>query len=686
MLARAYGYSSWPTLKAFVDGVTVRRLVDAVQAGDITMVEAMLRVRPELATMDVAPNDEHQALHYAVIAQHPDMVRLLMRHGANARKGIYPHRDASTAHVIARDRGLHEMVAVIEDEEHRSGRTRPYGDGERSWPLPPAIAAAVQRGEQDVLIAFLDANPALMQHNEYLLTPLHRAAMMLWDRVTLWMLDHGADINARIDGGPSPVEIAGCGYGPAYDNRQERVRRVTALLRSRGAEMTPRAAVAHGDLHTIERHHAAGTLDHRLPKNQGLRGLLQVAVMHNQPDALRLLLELGFDSNEPVRIGTSADYVRHEPLTAAVRTGRTGMAETLLMHGATLTPWAAILLGKGEWLRAQHAAGTLQNEIGQDGGLVSMAVMHDRPDMLALLLDLGLDPNERAREAYVDGDQYAAGRPLQQCVSAGRHAMARLLLERGADPNDPPGTALFQAHRERDAAMIDLLMAHGTRVTPDIPGYLRDVDLARRLLDEDSSTLIAEALLDPAATGGSPAIVALALERIAWPRDDARWFGILRSTMVLWHEIPWIRRADWAMDRSTHVDCLRLLLQRCDPNVRARLSQTPLHEVASLGEWITDAEVSTFATLLLDAGARLDVRDDILHSTPLGWACRWGRVPLAALLLERGADPIEPAAEPWATPLAWAQKGGHAAIVERLSQATARSTEGTPWSGGGSQG
>jgi len=60
------------------------------------------------------------------------------------------------------------------------------------------------------------------------------------------------------------------------------------------------------------------------------------------------------------------------------------------------------------------------------------------------------------------------------------------------------------------------------------------------------------------------------------------------------------------------------------------------------------------ATMLLDAGARLDVRDDLLKSTPLGWACRWGRRELVSLLLTRGADPIERDAEPWATPRAWA--------------------------------
>jgi ankyrin repeat protein len=69
---------------------------------------------------------------------------------------------------------------------------------------------------------------------------------------------------------------------------------------------------------------------------------------------------------------------------------------------------------------------------------------------------------------------------------------------------------------------------------------------------------------------------------------------------------------------------------------------------------------------LLDAGARLDVRDDLLRSTPLGWACRWGRVELVKLLLEGGADRVEADAEDWARPLAWARKMGHEEVVRVL--------------------
>jgi hypothetical protein len=45
---------------------------------------------------------------------------------------------------------------------------------------------------------------------------------------------------------------------------------------------------------------------------------------------------------------------------------------------------------------------------------------------------------------------------------------------------------------------------------------------------------------------------------------------------------------------------------------------------------------------------------------PLGTA-RYGQ-----LLLDRGADPVEADAEPWATPRAWAGKVGHDEIIAVL--------------------
>jgi len=163
----------------------------------------------------------------------------------------------------------------------------------------------------------------------------------------------------------------------------------------------------------------------------------------------------------------------------------------------------------------------------------------------------------------------------------------------------------------------------------------------------------------------------MALERIDWPRDDPRWFGMLEQPLRIWNHGS--IGANW--DRATYLTCFRLVLERADPNLRGRVDDqfglTILHSVSGSREHVTPDERVAFATMLLDAGARLDVRDQLLKSTPLGWACRWGREELVTLFLNRGAGPAEPDAEAWATPLAWARKKGHVRIEAALRQAGA---------------
>ena len=124
-------------------------------------------------------------------------------------------------------------------------------------------------------------------------------------------------------------------------------------------------------------------------------------------------------------------------------------------------------------------------------------------------------------------------------------------------------------------------------------------------------------------------------------------------------------------------------LTRIDPGVQKQIrerydtlkaamdtSSTPIADLASDYGHASNERVLR-ATMLLDAGASLTIRDSLLQSTPLGWACRWGRLELVKLLLKRGADPVEADAEPWATPRAWADKMGHAEILAELEMATA---------------
>jgi ankyrin repeat protein len=95
------------------------------------------------------------------------------------------------------------------------------------------------------------------------------------------------------------------------------------------------------------------------------------------------------------------------------------------------------------------------------------------------------------------------------------------------------------------------------------------------------------------------------------------------------------------------------------------MGATTLHFTAAR-DGLDGASRARFATMLIDRGARLDLRDDLLKSTPLGWACRWGRSELAEVLIRRGALIEEPDTEPWATPIAWARRMNHSQILSLL--------------------
>ena len=153
VLARAYGFESWSKLKAHVDGVTVKRLIEAVHAGNVEEARAMLKVRPELAHMSA---DNLQVLHHAILNRSSEMVRVLMKLGANAREGVYPHREATSALTMARDRGYDEIVVIIREEEQRRRHNR---SGGLAAPAADELFRAIRSGNDAETIAILTRIP-----------------------------------------------------------------------------------------------------------------------------------------------------------------------------------------------------------------------------------------------------------------------------------------------------------------------------------------------------------------------------------------------------------------------------------------------------------------------------------------------------------------------------------------------
>ena len=214
------------------------------------------------------------------------------------------------------------------------------------------------------------------------------------------------------------------------------------------------------------------------------------------------------------------------------------MAALLIERGAELTPLAAAALGRWDYL-ASCAPDSLQGK-----AVLQAAVRGDRPDVLRRLLEQGLDPNERMQLGQLEDQTFSSGGPLLETVNTGRIDMARVLLSHGADPNASvytAGSATGAAYNggsphthAPDQAMIDLMVEHGGWIDASAVGYIRNVELARRMLQGEidphlesgsfSGETVAEQILWGAASGRSAEIVRMALERIDWPRDDPRWF------------------------------------------------------------------------------------------------------------------------------------------------------------------
>ena len=263
------------------------------------------------------------------------------------------------------------------------------------------------------------------------------------------------------------------------------------------------------------------------------------------PTLATWLLDRGADPAAPAKdgatpldmIGKQADSQPAEQ-PAAVRS----MAAMLLGRGAAKTAQAAVATGDRDWLEARHRDGLITN----GHGLVSRAVTVNRPDMLALLLQMGLDPDEAGRVQGLEEVVPTWGEPLRACAIAGNIAMAETLLTHGARPNTnvyAASDALYEAYKGRHHEMIALLEGHGARLTPIPVAELGLIDRAARLLADaaegrteaaaGTEDKVAQDLLWGAIESPSPEIVKLALEAIDWPRDDARWHGILENGLYL---------------------------------------------------------------------------------------------------------------------------------------------------------
>ena len=552
----------------------VADLCKAASEGDVAKIRYILDVQPDLVNVHLAENDEHLAIHYAVMNQHADAVRVLMKAGADHTSGIYPHRDATDALTIADERGMDDIVQILreEDEKRKLAACKNITITEEN----DALFEAIREGRMMETVEILYKNPDLINacHRNGG-SVIHTGASLGNYELVQYLLKRGADITHLTPEGQSPLD---------------------------------------GAVHNIR--------GRNRPLNEGC--LICAGI----------LLQAGCEQS----------------LESAVALGDLGFVR--------------------EYER-QHPERFQSNDSERDG-LLQIAVQNDNFDMVRMLLDLGLDPDDKYQLHHYETKPYSWGQPLAHAAGHSQYEIAELLLERGADSNASiyaSGNPIAAAYNNRDDKMKGLLFRYGGVLDHITAGLEGETSAAAVALHNDSS--LAERLLWAAGCGGDPNIVGMCLRQLEWDPDDGRWFGLLEQPVRLWRTHPHRKFRDF--DRTVYPEIFRMILDHgVSPNLVGRFGYRLAHHMAACGVvWgeviMTEAERVAFATILLDYGADLDVLDDLLQSSPLGWAVRWGKYDLARLYLERGADPTLAGAD-WATPLAWAEKKGYGDIADLIKR------------------
>jgi ankyrin repeat protein len=226
-LARDYGFASWAKLKAHVEVIGAdppAELVAAIHANDAGLVRDVLERYPELRAK---LNETMPGLHFgatpllaAVPFTNRDMIDVLLQAGADINQKS--HWWAGGFGVLDDDRGLAPFLI------ERGARVDAY--------------AAAKLGMMDVLERLVrDDEGVVHARGGDGQTPLHVAQTVA---VAGWLLDHGADIDARdVDHESTPAMYM-------VRDRQE----VARFLVSRGCHTDILMAAALGDLGLVRKH------------------------------------------------------------------------------------------------------------------------------------------------------------------------------------------------------------------------------------------------------------------------------------------------------------------------------------------------------------------------------------------------------------------------------------------------
>jgi cytohesin len=295
-------------------------------------------------------------------------------------------------------------------------------------------------------------------------TPLHVSALWGTLGVGQFLVQKGADVNARDSGGKTPLHNA---LWRPIDIFSRRAKNMVAFLIERGANTD---ALDKNDSSPLHRAVEAGDADligQLLNKNvnvdardkRGQSPLFALMTKTSDLALVKTLIDRGTQLNLRPQDGSSL-------LARAAQTSRKELVQLLLDKGADVnsrdtenrTPLGALIYSSpGSKASAEVAAlllakGADPNERIWSESLLNRIIGSDSTEMLAVFLankNVSLKPS---------GDRQS---PLMQAINYSRLKMVGMLLEAGADPNEAneQGRTAAQLAAERSKEMGELFKA-----------------------------------------------------------------------------------------------------------------------------------------------------------------------------------------------------------------------------------
>ncbi|CAD6231483.1 GSCOCG00001432001-RA-CDS [Cotesia congregata] len=465
------------TKKTNIDGLTV--LHEACKAGLADLAKLLLEKDESFSTIAIT-NANQVPLHLAVINLHYPVVQTLLQFSKNPKDQL-----------------------ECKDQE---GET----------PLSLAIKAPLKRG-REIVEALISAGANINEKNDKGLTLLHQAILKEDSATAIFLLENGADMNAKTLEGETPLQLSvHCRLGEVVEALCRR-----GVNTSVGCPLWDALDSDQEDTASILVTHGADTDCWSPGPDNCLQTLLHRAIDDNKEEIAQFLIRSGCDLNATRKLGPNGeggDEARDNctPLHLCCQWGLEQVVQTLVEHGANVNARDA------EGKTPIHIA--IQN---QHAEIIALLLCHPNLD-LSLRDKKGLSPfataltvrNNKAAQAILEKLPSAAeqfdnkGRNFLHMaiqkgdmesilfllsIQAGHAAVVAALLQNGINfdaVNTDGDNALHVAVREGHVSVVRTLLTECTldAETVNLKGRNPLHELAR--CGRDNAATICELFLE----------------------------------------------------------------------------------------------------------------------------------------------------------------------------------------------